>query len=96
MNDPAPGEVYALLVVEFDVSVDKVSRAMFAGKMVELGWMAGGVANSWILEFEPRSRSTMRDTVRQHVEMATYSARIEAGGVKAVAQFGDEEPAHVD
>ncbi|MCA8911851.1 MAG: hypothetical protein KDB82_09115 [Planctomycetes bacterium] len=94
MNEPAANEIYALLVVEFDVGVDKVSRAMFAGKMVEFGWLAGGVANTWILEFEPRSRSSMRDTVRQHVEMATYSARIETAGVKAIAQFGDEEPWH--
>lgn len=94
MSDSAPGEVYALLAVEFDVGVDKVSRAMFAGKMVELGWLAGGVAGTWLLEFEPRSRSSMRDTVRQHVEMATYAARIEEGAVKAVAQFGEEEPWH--
>lgn len=91
MSEPL-SEIYALLAIEFDAGVDRISRAMFAGKLLELGWLTAGVSNTWALEFDPRSRSTMRDTVRQHIEMAAYSARIDPSDVKAVAQFGDTPP----
>ena len=92
MNDetqPQADDIHALLAVEFDVTVDKVSRAMFAGKLIELGWLATPVANTWTIMFEPRSRISMRNTTRQHLEMASAYSSIAVGAVEAVAQFGD-------
>ncbi|MEZ5994101.1 MAG: hypothetical protein R3E76_17340 [Planctomycetota bacterium] len=91
-NQSPLDDIHALLAVEFDATVDKVSRAMFAGKLLELGWLATPVANTWTIMFEPRSRISMRNTTRQHLEMASAYSRIAVGAVEAVAQFGDEEP----
>ncbi|MCA8935520.1 MAG: hypothetical protein KDB68_04890 [Planctomycetes bacterium] len=95
MNDetqPQADDIHALLAVEFDVTVDKVSRAMFAGKLIELGWLATPVANTWTIMFEPRSRTSMRNTTRQHLEMASAYSRIAVGAVEAVAHYGGDEP----
>ena len=86
MND-----IVAMLVIEFDDSVDDISRAMFIERLVEHGWKQGAVANVWTLEFEPRGRATMRDTTRTHIELAAQFARIEVSQLRAIAHYSEEE-----
>ena len=88
MND-----IIAMLVIEVDDSVDKISRAMFTERLTELGWKQDArIASVWTLEFEPRSRTTMRDTTRKHIELACQFARIETTQLRAIAHYGEEEP----
>lgn len=87
MND-----IIAMLVIEFDDAVDKISRAMFIQRMAEHGWTQTAIPNVWTLEFEPRSRNSMRDTTRQHIELACRYARFEITQLHAIAHYGEEEP----
>lgn len=82
----------AMLVIAFDDAVDKVSRAMFCERMAEHGWKQTAIPNVWTLEFEPRCRTTMRDTTRQHIELACQYARFEITKLRAIAHYGEEEP----
>ena len=86
MND-----IVAMLVIEFDASVDEVSRAMFTERMAEHGWSQQQIPNTWVLEFEPRSRTTMRDTTRRHVELACQFARFELNQLRTIAHYGEDE-----
>lgn len=87
MND-----IVAMLVIEFEGSVDEISRAMFNERMAEHGWTQATVPNVWTLEFEPRSRISMRDTTRRHLELACQFARFEITQLRAIAHYGEDEP----
>jgi hypothetical protein len=88
MND-----IIAMLVIEFDDTVDRVSRAMFAERMAENGWVRDErVPSVWTAEFEPRSRLTMRQSTRNWIELAASYARIEMTQLRAIAHYGEEEP----
>jgi hypothetical protein len=86
-------DIYAMLSIEFDASVDRISREMFAERLAEpeYGWTPR-ISNVWTLMFEPRSRHSMRDTVRRHLELACQGARIKREQIKALASFGEDEP----
>ncbi|MBZ0136991.1 MAG: hypothetical protein K8I27_11520 [Planctomycetes bacterium] len=91
MND-----ILAVLVIEFEDTVDRISRAMFTERMVEQGWKQDGhIASVWTIEFEPRSRITMRDTTRSFLQLACQYARIEMNQIRAVAHYGEDEPTQI-
>ena len=88
MND-----IIAMICVEFDAKVDRISREMFAARLQspEYGW-APQIANCWTVMFEPRGRHTMKQSVKRHLDDACKAGRITREQIKAFASFSEEEP----
>lgn len=90
-------EMTALLALEFDASVDRISRQMFDEKFAAMGWVRhDGMACAWKLEFEERNTDATRlGAVQNMLGIALAGARIEAASVRAAVQFGTNAPATV-
>jgi hypothetical protein len=88
MND-----IIAMICVEFDAKVDRISREMFAARLqsAEYSW-APQIANCWTHIFEPRGRHTMKQSVQRHLDDACRAGRITREQIKAFASFSEEEP----
>jgi hypothetical protein len=88
MND-----IIAMICVEFDAKVDRISREMFAARLQSPEFnFAPQIANCWTKIFEPRSRRTMKQTVQRLLDDACKAARITREQIKAFASFSEEEP----
>ena len=85
--------IIAMICVEFDAKVDRISREMFAARLQspEYAW-APQVTNCWTVSFEPRSRRTMKLSVQCHLDDACKAGRITREQIKAFASFSEEEP----
>jgi len=81
----------AMLALQLDPAVDRVSTEMFQARLKELGWRQALPA-AWTLDFEARSRHSRVDTVKSHLDLACQFARIKREQVKAIVHFGDEAP----
>jgi hypothetical protein len=87
-------EATALLLIQFDDSVDAISRDMFRHKFAEHRWCAhAGMNDCWTLDFESRNTpETMLHSVRLTLDLALQGARIDRGQVKAIVHFGPDDP----
>ncbi len=89
-------ECTALLVIEFDVAVDRISRAMFDEKFASHGWRRlAGLAGAWTLAFERSSRESALRSSRSTLELALQGARINREQARAALHIGPEEPVPV-
>ncbi len=81
-----------MLVVQFDESVDAISRDMFRHKFAEHHWKPH-LPGVWTLDFEARNtrESTLR-SVRLTLDLALQGARIDRNQVKAVVHLGADAP----
>ena len=85
-----PMDFYALVTLEFDDSVDHISRAMFAERLAEYSWrkLPGG----WVIEFEARSRHGRDGMVENQLKLACQYARFERAALNASVTFSENEP----
>ncbi|MCC7510273.1 MAG: hypothetical protein IT464_13010 [Planctomycetes bacterium] len=86
-------EFTAMLMIEFDVAVDRISRAMFDEKFAAYGWLKpGGMTSAWAIEFERSSRESALGSTRNMLQLALQGARIRRDHVKAVLHLGPDAP----
>ncbi|MBK8208225.1 MAG: hypothetical protein IPK87_15720 [Planctomycetes bacterium] len=89
-------EFTAMLVIEFDVAVDRISRAMFDEKFAAFGWLKlAGMAGAWTIEFERSSRESALNSTRNMLQLALQGARANRDHVKAVVHLGPDAPVTV-
>lgn len=87
-------EMTAMLVLEFDDSVDRVCRMMFDEKFGKLSWVrVDGLASVWTIEFEERHIDETRlAAVETTLGIALAGARIDPASVRAAVQIGPKGP----
>jgi hypothetical protein len=90
-------ELHALLVIEFDASVDKISREMFFERLAQFEWQRDAkVASAWMLYFEERStREGALRSVNNSLDLACERGRIKRDQIRALVQFGPGAPIQV-
>ncbi|CAG0987454.1 hypothetical protein PLCT2_02268 [Planctomycetaceae bacterium] len=89
-------EFTALLVVEFDVSVDGVSREMFAERLLQLNWVRdSSVRCAWNMEFERSSHDSAMRSAKTCLDLACGRARINRNQISALIHFGPGGPIQV-
>jgi hypothetical protein len=89
-------EFTAMLVIQFDASVDAISREMFDKKFGDLQWRKDpSVSCVWTLQFERSSRESALQSTRTTLELALQGARIERSQARAIVHFGADEPGTV-
>lgn len=89
-------EFTALLVIEFDVAVDRICRAMFDEKFAAYGWLRlDGMSGAWTIEFERSSRESALNSTRNMLQLALQGARINRDHVKSAVQLGPDAPQRV-
>ncbi len=85
-------EFTAMLVVQFDDTVDAISRDMFQHKFAEQHWTPH-MPGVWTLDFEARNtRESALRSVRLTLDLALQGARIDRKQVKAVVHLGPDAP----
>jgi hypothetical protein len=87
-------EFTAMLVVQFDDTVDAISRDMFQHKFADHHWKPHAeMAGVWTLYFESRNtRESALRSVRLTLDLALQGARIDRTQVKALVHFGPDDP----
>ncbi len=90
-------ELHALLVIEFDDSVDRISREMFIERLAQYEWQRDSrISSAWTLYFEERStRDSVLRSVNNSLALACERGRIKREQVRALVQFGPEPPIQV-
>lgn len=89
-------EFNALLVVEFEDSVDGVSREMFAERLVQLNWVRDTlVRHAWNMEFERSTHDSAMRSAKTCLDLACGRARINRNQISALIHFGPSGPIQV-
>jgi len=89
-------EFNALLVVEFEDSVDGVSREMFAERLVQLNWVRDTlVRHAWNMEFERSTHDSAMRSAKTCLDLACGRARINRSQIRALIHFGPSGPIQV-
>lgn len=87
-------EIHALLVIEFEDSVDRISREMFIERLAQFEWQRDSrVSSAWTLYFEERStRDSVLRAINNHLDLACQRGRIKRDQLRVVCQLGNECP----
>ena len=90
-------EIHALLVIEFDESVDRISREMFWERLAQYEWQRDSrISSAWTLYFEERStRDSVLRGISNHLDLACDRGRIKRDQLRAVVQLGPMPPIQV-
>lgn len=89
-------EFNALLVVEFEDSVDGVSREMFAERLVQLNWVRDTlVRHAWNMEFHRSSHDSAMRSAKTCLDLACARARINRNQIRALLHIGPSGPVQV-
>ena len=89
-------EFNALLVVEFEDTVDAISREMFAERLVQLNWVRdSSVRGAWNMDFERSSFDSAMRSAKTCLDLACGRARINRQQVRALLHIGPNRPVQV-
>jgi hypothetical protein len=91
-------DIHALLVIEFDDAVDRISRAMFAERLESFDFLRqGAVSGCWSIEFTDTrtSRQSALEHINNCINLACERGRFARAQLRGVVQLGNEPPIQV-
>lgn len=90
-------DFFALLIIEFEDSADRISREMFIERLGQMDWQRDTrLPCAWTLMFEERSsRDSALRTINNHLDLACQRGRITRKDLRALVHFGPEPPIQV-